>query len=187
MKRRRSRMVAPSRAGRPSIMIRSGSPAAWASSVVIVRASVCGGGQCHCRFIWYFLSLIVYGFFAPRGEKTIHKELYSSSNLLVERCSAQKVYHKSAMRRVYARRDTPSRYSARAAVGAMLYNRQNCLIDLGATAEGVVLKALAENTLLFERIINAVHQHAPSAKLCFNTNPNDTVEAVQRWGAARTG
>jgi len=76
----------------------------------------------------------------------------------------------------------------------MLYNRQNCLIDLGATAEGVVLKALAENTfdviligagiralpqhtLLFERIINAVHQHAPSAKLCFNTNPNDTVDA----------
>jgi len=75
---------------------------------------------------------------------------------------------------------------------------QNCLVDLGATAESVVLKTLAENmfdviligagiralpqhTLLFERIINAVHQHAPAAKLCFNTNPNDTAEAVQRW------
>ncbi|MEO7912109.1 MAG: hypothetical protein ABIV47_20895 [Roseiflexaceae bacterium] len=72
------------------------------------------------------------------------------------------------------------------------------MIDLGATAESVVLKALAANTfdviligtgiralpqhtLLFERIINVVHEHAPAAKLCFNTNPNDTAEAVQRW------
>jgi hypothetical protein len=83
-------------------------------------------------------------------------------------------------------------------LGALGYAVQNYLVDLGATAESVVLKALAENTfdvvligagiralsqhtLLFERIINAVHQHAPSAKLCFNTNPSDTVEAVQRW------
>ena len=83
-------------------------------------------------------------------------------------------------------------------LSALGYEVQNCLIDLGATAERVVLKALAENTfdviligagiralpqhtLLFERIINAVHQHAPSAKLCFNTNPNGTAEAVQRW------
>ena len=83
-------------------------------------------------------------------------------------------------------------------LGALGYAVQNCLVDLGATAESVVLKALAENTfdviligagirallqhtLLFERLINAVHQHAPSAKVCFNTNPSDTVEAVQRW------
>ena len=73
------------------------------------------------------------------------------------------------------------------------------MVDLGAAAESVVLKALAANacdvvligagiralpqhTLLFKRIINAVHQHAPAAKLCFNTHPNDTAEAVLRWG-----
>ena len=65
-------------------------------------------------------------------------------------------------------------------------------------AEAVVLQALAETTfdcvvigagiravpdylLLFEKVINAVHQGAPSAKLCFNTRPGDTAEAVQRW------
>ena len=74
----------------------------------------------------------------------------------------------------------------------------SCLVDLGDTAEVVVRQALALNTFdciligagiralpqhtaLFERIINAVHQDAPSAKLCFNTNPGDTVEAVLRW------
>lgn len=88
--------------------------------------------------------------------------------------------------------------SAQERLGALGYVVQNCLVDLGATAEAVVLQALAqqtfdciligagiralpENTALFEKIINAVHQHAPAAKLCFNTNPNDTVEAVLRW------
>lgn len=78
------------------------------------------------------------------------------------------------------------------------YEVQNCLIDLGETAAAVVVQALMErpvdciligagirglpqHTLLFEQVINAIHQHAPTAKLCFNTNPNDTAEAVLRW------
>jgi DNA-binding Lrp family transcriptional regulator len=33
-----------------------------------------------------------------------------------------------------------------------------------------------------EKIINTIHQKAPSSsKICFNTNPGDTVEAVLRW------
>ena len=81
---------------------------------------------------------------------------------------------------------------------ALGYEVQTCIVDLGATAEAVVLetlsqsqfdcimvgagiRALPEHTALFEKIINAVHQNAPSAKLCFNTNPGDTVEAVLRW------
>jgi hypothetical protein len=35
--------------------------------------------------------------------------------------------------------------------------------------------------LLFEKLINAIHAGAPRAKLCFNTTPADTAEAVQRW------
>jgi hypothetical protein len=35
--------------------------------------------------------------------------------------------------------------------------------------------------LLFEKIVNLVHSLAPDAKICFNTTPADTAEAVQRW------
>lgn len=81
---------------------------------------------------------------------------------------------------------------------ALGYDTQQCHTDLGATAETVVSQALSQNKfdcvvigagiravpdyfLLFEKVINAVHQGAPSAKLCFNTKPGDTAEAVQRW------
>lgn len=73
-----------------------------------------------------------------------------------------------------------------------------CLTDLGVTAEAVVRAALAEKSYdviligagiralpahftLFERLINAVHDGAPRAKICFNTRPDDTAEAVLRW------
>jgi hypothetical protein len=81
---------------------------------------------------------------------------------------------------------------------ALGYDTQMCLTDLGRTAEAVVLERLAESTfdciligagirtiptnfLLFEKLINVVHQNAPKAKICFNTHPSDTAEAVQRW------
>jgi len=73
-----------------------------------------------------------------------------------------------------------------------------CLIDLGATAEAVTAKALASDSfdcvligaglrqggdrlLLFEKILNLVHAQAPNARICFNTTPADSTEAVQRW------
>ncbi|AEB27658.1 conserved hypothetical protein [Francisella cf. novicida Fx1] len=34
---------------------------------------------------------------------------------------------------------------------------------------------------LFEKLVNVVHQYATSAKICFNTGPTDSVQAVQRW------
>lgn len=78
------------------------------------------------------------------------------------------------------------------------YDVQMCLTDYGLTAESVVLDALkhkhfdcimigaavrmvAGNTVLFEKLVNIVHDHAPHARLCFNTKPTDTAEAVQRW------
>ena len=80
------------------------------------------------------------------------------------------------------------------------YEVQNCLVDLGETAESVVsdtlsrekfdcimigagVRMLPQHTVLFEKIINAIHLKAPpSSKICFNTDPSDTVEAVLRWG-----
>ena len=38
-----------------------------------------------------------------------------------------------------------------------------------------------EAFIVFERIVNAVHSAAPTSKICFNTNPSDTAEAVKRW------
>ena len=73
-----------------------------------------------------------------------------------------------------------------------------CLTDRGETAETVVraeldahaydlilvgagVRVFPENFVLFEKLINLIHAHAPGAKICFNTNPTDTREAVLRW------
>jgi riboflavin biosynthesis pyrimidine reductase len=80
---------------------------------------------------------------------------------------------------------------------ALGYEVVSCLVDTGASAEAVAARHLAERTfdcvmfgaglraaphfLLFEKLINVVHARAPGARICFNTNPADTVEAVQRW------
>jgi hypothetical protein len=79
------------------------------------------------------------------------------------------------------------------------YEPRICFIDLGETAESVVsgrlsrenfdcimigagVRLVPHDTVLFEKIINAVHQKAsPSSKICFNTNPGDSAEAVLRW------
>ncbi len=46
---------------------------------------------------------------------------------------------------------------------------------------GAGVRTIDEHFLVFEKLVNAVHQGAPSAKICFNTNPSDTAESVQRW------
>ena len=78
------------------------------------------------------------------------------------------------------------------------YSVQMCLTDFGETAEAVLqgqlkqkpfdcivigagIRTIPSNFILFEKLINVVHEHAPQAKLCFNTKPSDTADAVQRW------
>jgi hypothetical protein len=78
------------------------------------------------------------------------------------------------------------------------YSVQTCLTDFGKTAGEVVETQLKQkrfdcvligagvrsnpsNFLLFEKLINVVHEHAPQARLCFNTLPSDTAAAVRRW------
>jgi hypothetical protein len=77
------------------------------------------------------------------------------------------------------------------------YEVESCLVDLGATAEAVVTERLCKRTFdcvligaglrapeqvrLFEKLLNVVHALAPGAKICFNTTPEDSAEAVQRW------
>jgi hypothetical protein len=81
---------------------------------------------------------------------------------------------------------------------ALGYDAELCLIDFGETAETVLRRWLGQksfdciligagvrlapqNTLLLEKLVNIAHTDAPRAKLCFNTKPTDTAEAVQRW------
>jgi len=85
-----------------------------------------------------------------------------------------------------------------AALNAMGYDAKLCLTDFGETAEAVIrtalqqkgydcvvigagLRTIDKNFLLFEKVLNVVHEHAPQARICFNTGPFDTAEAVKRW------
>ncbi|MGC1458304.1 MAG: hypothetical protein WA825_08525 [Steroidobacteraceae bacterium] len=77
------------------------------------------------------------------------------------------------------------------------YEVETCLVDKGQTAEKVLAQHLQsqsfdcvvigaglrqpESLLLFEKLLNLVHERAPCARICFNTTPADTAEAVQRW------
>ena len=78
------------------------------------------------------------------------------------------------------------------------YDARICFIDHGETAEAVVTRQLEETDFacvligagvrtdseefyLFEKLINVVHENAPDAKICFNTGPTDSVDAVKRW------
>lgn len=51
----------------------------------------------------------------------------------------------------------------------------------GCVVIGAGFRTVPEHFTVFECLVNTVHESAPKAKICFNTNPADTVEAVQRW------
>ncbi|WAZ26162.1 hypothetical protein STRCI_007713 [Streptomyces cinnabarinus] len=51
----------------------------------------------------------------------------------------------------------------------------------GLAMIGGGVRMLPEHTLLFERLINVLTEAAPGIRLCFNTSPEDTVEALGRW------
>ena len=79
------------------------------------------------------------------------------------------------------------------------YSVTSLYVDDGKTAEAALTTALSAGAydcimigaglrivppyfLLFEKLINVVHRYAPAlTKVCFNTNPSDTADAVRRW------
>ena len=78
------------------------------------------------------------------------------------------------------------------------YEVRTCLTDFGETAETVVenelkqkpwdcvligagVRTVPSNFILFEKLVNVVHAHAPRAKMCFNQLPADIGESVRRW------
>ncbi len=78
------------------------------------------------------------------------------------------------------------------------YESRWCLTDTGETAEqqlvddlrqfqpdivlvGAGVRTDADHFLLFERMVNVIHRDAPQARIAFNSIPQDSVQAVQRW------
>jgi hypothetical protein len=80
----------------------------------------------------------------------------------------------------------------------MGYEVHNCIVDAGATAGKVLsdlletekfecimvgggIRGILQHNLLFEKLMNIIHRKAVDSKICFNTGPETTVEAVLRW------
>ena len=82
-------------------------------------------------------------------------------------------------------------------VRALGYVVESCLVAPDESAEAVTASLLASHRfdcvligaglraapqlLLFERLLNLIHAKAPGTKICFNSTPADSAEAVQRW------
>lgn len=80
----------------------------------------------------------------------------------------------------------------------MGYSPKICLTDTGETADeqlsadlesfspdvvliGAGVRADEDQLLLFERMVNLIYEKCPQCKIAFNTSPDDSIEAVQRW------
>ena len=65
---------------------------------------------------------------------------------------------------------------------AGITSAEESLKALGCEAQHCAgVRADPSHFILFEKLIDVVHEHAPSSKICFNTNPSDTFDALQRW------
>lgn len=64
-------------------------------------------------------------------------------------------------------------------IRTMLANHSFDLVMVGGA-----IRAFAEHTLLFERIVNVVVEAAPGIRFCFNTSPETTLDALRRVSAS---
>ena len=46
--------------------------------------------------------------------------------------------------------------------------------------KALVVRKDDDHFLVFEQLVNTVHEHAPQARMAFNTGPTDSDAAVQR-------
>lgn len=53
--------------------------------------------------------------------------------------------------------------------------------SFGLAMIGAGVRLQPEYTVLFERIINVLHDAAPDIRFCFNTSPETTTDALRRW------
>ena len=55
----------------------------------------------------------------------------------------------------------------------------------GLAMIGGGIRMIPEHTELFERIVNVLSEVSPGIRLCFNTAPDNTVDALRRWVVRR--
>ena len=70
----------------------------------------------------------------------------------------------------------PDLAAAEAAVVAQLTGRSYAVVVIGAGVRNP-----PPMLPLFETLLNAVHRHAPGARIAFNTRPDDSDAAAIRW------
>ena len=70
----------------------------------------------------------------------------------------------------------PDLAAAEAAVVAQLTGRDYAVVVIGAGVRNP-----PPMLPLFETLLNAVHRHAPGARIAFNTRPDDSDVAAGRW------
>jgi hypothetical protein len=51
----------------------------------------------------------------------------------------------------------------------------------GVAMIGAGVRMAAEQTLLFERLVNVINEIMPGTAFCFNESPETTVDALRRW------
>lgn len=69
--------------------------------------------------------------------------------------------------------------SAEATVAASLAEGWDCVVVGGG------IRVPSANLPLFERVVDAVRRGAPRTPIAFNTRPDDTADAAERWLEAR--
>jgi hypothetical protein len=53
--------------------------------------------------------------------------------------------------------------------------------DLASVLIGAGVRKDDDHFLVFEQLVNVVHERAPNSRIAFNTGPTDSGAAVQRW------
>lgn len=53
--------------------------------------------------------------------------------------------------------------------------------SFGVVMIGAGVRRDDDHFLVFEKLVNVVHEHAPQARIAFNTGPTDSDAAIQRW------
>ena len=70
----------------------------------------------------------------------------------------------------------PDPATAEAEVVAQLTDQTYAVVVIGAG-----IRNPPPSLVLFETVLNAVHRHAPGARIAFNTRPDDSDVAAERW------
>lgn len=70
-------------------------------------------------------------------------------------------------------------YSGETATDQLVTTLKETAFDVVLIGAGV--RKDDEHFLVFENLINVVHEFAPKARIAFNTGPTDSDAAIQRW------